>query len=225
MNSSDTLIQQTNLLSRLPYFAALDDAALQSIADSTLSRSYGTGQIVMIEGEPCAGLFVVQSGRVKIIRSSLEGREQIMHFAGPGEAFNDVPVFDGGPNPATVQAMEDCVLLLIERAVMLDLFDRYPQLAQAVVSVLATRCRQLLAMVEDLSLHTVTARLAGLLLDYAQNLDAPTLTRAQMAARLGTVREVISRSLRELEQDQLIRLDGPKIIITDRTKLAQRAKR
>jgi len=179
----------------------------------------------MVEGGPCAGLFIVKSGRVKITRLSLEGREQILHIAGPGESFNDVPVFDGGPNPATVQAMEESTLLVIARSTMQDFFGRYPQLVQAVVTVLAARCRQLVALIEDLSLHTVTARLAGLLLDQAARPDALPLTRAQMAARLGTVREMISRSLRELEQAGFIQLDRARIVIVDRDGLAQRAER
>jgi CRP/FNR family cyclic AMP-dependent transcriptional regulator len=219
------MTERAALLRRLPYFAALDAPTLQVVAAVAVHRTVGAGEIVMLEGEPCAGLFVVQSGRVKITRTSLAGREQILHIAGPGEAFNDVPVFDGGPNPATVQAMADSTLLVIDRATLLALFDRYPHLAQAVVAVLAARCRQLVAMVEDLSLHGVTARLAGLLLDQAAQADAPPLTRAQMAARLGTVREMVSRSLRELEQDDLIRLEGAHIMLVDRAGLERRAER
>jgi CRP/FNR family cyclic AMP-dependent transcriptional regulator len=219
------MTERAALLRRLPYFATLDASMLQAVAASTLRRTVGADEIVMIEGEPCAGLFVVQSGRVKITRTSLAGREQILHIAGPGEAFNDVPVFDGGPNPATVQAMADSTLLVIDRATLLALLDRYPRLAQAVVAVLAARCRQLVAMIEDLSLHSVTARLAGLLLDQAAQADAPALTRAQMAARLGTVREMVSRSLRELEQAGLIRLEGARIVIVDRDGLTRRAER
>lgn len=213
------------LLQRLPYFAGLDDATMQIVAASTVRRAYSAGQIILLEGEACAGLFIVQTGRVKISRSSLEGREQILHLVGPGDSFNDVPIFDGGPNPATAQAMDDSTLLIIERPTMLDLFDRHPRLARAVVQVLAARCRQLVAMVHDISLRPVTARLAGLLLDQAARPDAPPLTRAQMAARLGTVREMISRSLRELEQAGCIKLNGAQIIIVDRDGLKQRADR
>ncbi|MBN1887163.1 MAG: Crp/Fnr family transcriptional regulator [Thermoflexales bacterium] len=217
--------ERVALLRRLPYFAVLDEPILQAIAGEMRCRTCSAGEIVIVEGEPCAGLFIVQTGRLQIVRSSLQGREQILHFASPGESFNDVPVFDGGPNPATVQALEDSRLFVIEHPLMLALLDRYPQLARAVVGVLATRCRQLVALVQDLSLHTVTVRLAGLLLDQAEHPDPPTLTRAQMAARLGTVREMISRSLRELEQEGLIRLDGPRIVIIDRVGLACRAQR
>ncbi len=215
--------ERIGLLRRLPYFASLDEATLQAIAACALRRTYRAGEVVLLAGEPCAGLFVVQSGRLKIIRTSLEGREQIVHFAGPGESFNDVPVFDGGPNPATVLAIEDSAVLIIESLTMSDLFDRYPQLARMVVRALAARCRQLIAMIEDLSLRSVTARLAGLLLNQAACPESPMLTRAQMAARLGTVREMISRSLRELERDGLVRLDRSNIVIADRDGLARRA--
>lgn len=222
MNPYD-LTGRITLLRRLPYFAHLDEAALGAVATSTIERTYSAGQVVMLAGEPCTGLFVVRSGRVKITRSSPEGREHILHFAGAGESFNDVPAFDGGPNPATVEALEDSRLLIIERQALLNMIEHYPQLARAVISVLAARCRQLVAMVEDLSLRTVTARLAGLLLEQAARPDAPALTRAQMAARLGTVREMVSRSLKELERNGLIRLDRARIVIVDRDGLARRA--
>ncbi len=211
------------LLRRLPYFATLDEGVVRTAASLVVRRTCEAGEVVMLEGEPCAGLFIVQSGRVKILRLSLEGREQIVHFAGPGESFNEVAVFDGGPNPATVEAIEPAELLVIERSVMWDLFCRYPQLAQSVVAVLAARCRHLLALVESLSLHSVTARLAHLLLEQAARPDAPALTRAQMAARLGTVREMVSRSLKELVSEGLIRLEGARIVIVDREGLARRA--
>ena len=219
------LAERVALLRRLPYFASLAPAVLEGVAALARRRTVNTGEVLFLEGEPCAGLFIVQSGRVKISRMSPEGREHILHFAGPGEAFNDVPVFDGGLNPATVEAISASQLLVIPRSAMLELFERYPQLAQAVVAVLAARCRQLVAQIEDLSLRSVTARLAGLLLDQADQPQAPPLTRAQMAARLGTVREVISRSLRELEAEGYLRLEGPRIVLLDGAGLRRRAGR
>jgi CRP/FNR family cyclic AMP-dependent transcriptional regulator len=107
---------------------------------------------------------------------------------------------------------------------MVSLFDRYPKLAQAVVTILAARCRMLVGMVEDLSLRSVTGRLAKLLLDQAaQGQDAVPLTRQQMAARLGTIREMVSRSLRELEDEGLVQRDGRQIVIADRAALERRA--
>jgi CRP/FNR family transcriptional regulator, cyclic AMP receptor protein len=214
---------KTELLRSIPYFASLDEDALASIAALAARRTYSPGEVIFLEGEPCAGLFIVQAGHVKIYKASPEGREQILTLIGPRDSFNDVAVFDGGPNPASAQAMEAVELLVIERPAMLNLFDRYPKLAQVVVAVLAARARMLVGMVEDLSLRSVAGRLAKLLLDQAlQGSDAIPLTHQQMAARLGTVREMVSRALRELEAEGLLRREGRQIVITDRAALERR---
>ena len=216
--------ERIELLRSLPYFRPLDQDTLTSIATLTVRRVYQPDEVIFLEGEPCAGLFVVHSGHVKIYKVSPEGREQILTIIGPRDSFNDVAVFDGGPNPASAQAMDAIELCVIERPTLQSLFDRYPKLAQAVVAVLAARCRMLVGMVEDLSLKSVAGRLAKLLLDQAaQGQDAVPLTRQQMAARLGTIREMVSRALRELEDEGLVRRDGRQIVITDRAALERRA--
>ena len=215
---------KTELLRSIPYFASLDEDTLASIAATAARHTYSPDEVIFLEGEPCAGLFIVQAGHVKIYTASPEGREQILTLIGPRDSFNDVAVFDGGPNPASAQAMEAVELLVIERPAMLNLFDRYPKLAQAVVAVLARRARMLVGMVEDLSLRSIAGRLAKLLLEQAlQGSDAIPLTHQQMAARLGTVREMVSRALRELEAEGLLRREGRQIVITDRAALERRA--
>ncbi len=214
---------KTELLRSIPYFASLDEDTLVFIVAHAVRRTYSPDEVIFLEGDPCAGLFVVQSGHVKIFTASPEGREQILTIIGPRDSFNDVAVFDGGTNPASAQAMEAVELFVIERSTMLNLFDRYPRLAQAVVAVLAGRARMLVSMVEDLSLRSVTERLAKLLLDQAlQGSDAIPLTRQQMAARLGTIREMVSRALHQLEDEGLVRREGHQIIIADRDALERR---
>lgn len=215
--------ERIELLHSLPYFRSLDAETLASIAALTSRRLYGPNEVIFLEGEPCAGLFIVHTGHVKIYKASPEGREQILHICGPNESFNDVAVFDGGPNPASAQALDAVELCAIERPAMLDLFDRHPKIAQTVIAVLAARARMLVNMVEDLSLRSVTARLAKLLLAQASRHDAVPLTHQQMAARLGTVREMVSRALRELEAEGMVRRQGRQIIITDRAALERRA--
>ena len=215
--------ERITLLRALPYFASLDEDTLAFIVAQAVRRTYSPDEVIFLEGDPCAGLFIVQTGHVKIYAASPEGREQILTITGPRDSFNDVAVFDGGPNPASAQAMETVELLVIERSTMLKLFERYPKLAQAVVAVLAGRARMLVSMVQDLSLRSVTGRLAKLLLDQAlQGGEAVPLTRQQMAARLGTIREMVSRALRQLEDEGLVRREGHEIIITDRAALERR---
>ena len=217
------LQERVSLLRSIPYFASLDEQTLASIAAAVMHRAYAPGEVIFLEGDPCAGLFCLQSGHVNIYKSSPEGREQILHICSPHESFNDVAVFDGASNPASAQAMDAVQVCIIERAAMQSLFDRYPKLAQIVVAVLAARARMLVNIVGDLSLRSVTGRLARLLLDQATRGNAAIpLTHQQMAARLGTVREMISRALRELEAAGLVRREGRQIVITDRAALKRR---
>lgn len=216
------------LLRSIPYFSGLDEATLEALARVAVRRRYDAGQMIFVEGEPCAGLFIVERGRVKIFKLSPGGREQILRIFEAGEGFNDVAVLDGGPNPANVTALEPTSVLIIDRPSMVDLLERSPALSKAVIENLASRARHLVSLVEDLSLRTVVGRLAKLLLEQAaEEVDLEGvprgLTHAQMAARLGTVREVITRSLHKLEDEGIIKIERHRIIILDREALEDKA--
>lgn len=210
----------SSLLRRVPYFCCLPDEVLAALAAVTIERRYGRGQMIFLEGEPCAGLHVVAAGEVKIFKVSPQGREQILHRLGPGNTFNDVAVLDGGPNPASAAAIGDVTLCVILRADIQRLAQAHPPLAWALIENIARRARHLVGIVEDLALRSVKARLARLLLaEAARTSSAGALSRdqmvtqAEMAARLGTVREMIGRALRELADDGLISLDRHRIVI------------
>ncbi len=216
------------LLRSISYFSGLDEATLNALARVAVRRRYDAGQMIFVEGEPCAGLFIVERGRVKIFKLSPGGREQILHIFGAGEGFNDVAILDGGPNPASVMALEPTSVLVIDCPSMVDLLGRYPALSRAVIENLASRARHLVSLVEDLSLRTVVGRLAKLLLEQAsEEVDLERvprgLTHAQMAARLGTVREVITRSLHKLEDEGIIKIERHRITILDRKALEDKA--
>ncbi|MGB5933037.1 MAG: Crp/Fnr family transcriptional regulator [Anaerolineae bacterium] len=216
------------LLRSISYLSGLDEATLKALARVAVRRRYDAGQMIFVEGEPCAGLFIVERGRVKIFKLSPGGREQILHIFGAGEGFNDVAVLDGGPNPVNVMALEPTSVLVIDRPSMVDLLERYPALSRAVIENLASRARHLVSLVEDLSLRTVVGRLAKLLLEQAsEEVDLERvprgLTHAQMAARLGTVREVITRSLHKLEDEGIIKIERHRIVILDREALEVKA--
>jgi len=216
-----------HLLRQVPYFAGLSDDVLAALAAVAVERRHARGQIIFLEGEPCAGLYVVAEGEVKIFKLSPQGREQILHRAGPGSTFNDVAVLDGGPNPASAAALTDTAVCIVTRPDIRRLAQTYPALAWALIESIAHRARHLVAMVEDLSLRSVKARLARLLLaEVRQGVSASEIDRSQMvtqaelAARLGTVREMIGRALRDLADEGLIVFDRHRIVIVDRDRLA-----
>lgn len=215
---------------RVPYFAGLPAEALTVLARAARLQRYARGQVIFIEGEPCAGLYLVATGDVKIFKVSGQGREQILQQLGPGDTFNEVAVLDGGPNPASAAAITDATLYCVPRDEVRCLAQRYPTLAWALIESLARRTRHLVNMIEDLALRSVKARLARLLLAEAERTrGADTLDRsrmvsqADMAARLGTVREMVGRALRDLADEGLIRFDRHRIVIVDRSGLAAAA--
>jgi CRP/FNR family cyclic AMP-dependent transcriptional regulator len=224
--SNDGPDDRTRLLGSVPYFAHLDATTLGAVARGAARRNYDKGEMVFLEGEPCAGLCVVEKGRVRLLRLSVDGREQVVKLLRPGEFFNEVAVLDGGPNPVSAMAATETVLWVIDRATMLRLLEEYPDLASAVIESLASRARHLLALVEDLSLRTVSARLAKLLLvQEGGRGGAPRrLTQQEMAAQVGTVREMVSRVLRRFEEEGLIRFDRHRIVVLDRQGLEREAK-
>jgi CRP-like cAMP-binding protein len=216
-----------DLLRHVPYFAGLTDDLLAELAAAALEKRYPRGQVIFLEGDPCAGLYVVGSGRVKIYQLSLQGREHILHQLGPGDTFNDVPALDGGPNPASAAAVTDTHLWVIPRSDLRRLAHAHPELAWALTESIARRTRHLVAIVEDLALRSVKARLAKLLLAKAEEAAGLSeiqrdqmVSQAEMAAQLGTVREMVGRALRELSDEGLITFDRHRIVITDREGLA-----
>jgi CRP/FNR family transcriptional regulator len=179
-----------------------------------------------VEGEQCTGLCLVQDGWIKIAKLSPDGREQILRVVGPGEVCNEVAVFACHPNPATGIALDRATVWIIEPETIHRLLDEVPGLARAVIQGLAERALHLLTLVEDLSLRTVEARLARVLLERA---TADTLhrhhwaTQTEIAARLGTVPDVLSRALRKLSNEGLVRVSRHQIQVLDREALRVKA--
>ncbi len=217
-----------DVLRRVPYFAEVGEDVLRSLSGQVRERKLEAGELILMEGEPCEGLYVVLSGRVKVFKLSAEGKEQVIRILGPGRTFNDVPVFDDGPNPGSVAALEASAVCLIPKGQMLAMVERYPKVGRAVIRLLASRLRALTLMIEDLSLRGVVARVAKLLLDCARGQQtlvegAPSactrLTQHQIAAMTGSVREVVQRALKALEKDGAIRLERARVVILDITRL------
>jgi CRP/FNR family transcriptional regulator len=214
-------------LTSLPYFAELEPAVQAAIARSAFRARYGREEVVLIEGTPTTGLYVVESGWLKVVKSSPQGREQILRFLGPGEAFNAIGIFADLPNPATVVALEPTTVWVLERDTLLALIDRYPQMAKVIMQSLARRVAHLTVMVEDLSLRSVEARLARYLIEQAET--SATVhrqrwaTQSEMAARLGTVLDVLNRAMHRLADEGMIRVERHQIHILDMDGLRAKA--
>lgn len=211
--------RRRELLRSCVYFARLEPEILDRIALELQPRRLHAGERIFSEGddEGAAALHLVESGIVRVFKVSLEGREQVLRLMHPGETFADVPAFDGGPYPANADALEAAVVYVLPRKSLLALMREYPEIAMGALQVMATRLRHMTGLVEDLSLRRVMARVARLILETE---DSIHLSQSQMAAMVGTAREMVNRSLHTLEDRGVISLEGPSIVVRDRDALA-----
>ena len=215
------MAEQLEFLKSVPYFSGLSLAELESIGKLVFEKTADRAETVLIEGESASNLYFVASGVVKVFKTSTEGKEQILSIVRPGESFNDVPIFDGGPNHVSAQAMGPALLYGIKKQDIEAILRDHPQIALNVIRVLARRVRQLVSLVEDLSFKHVIGRVAKILFEHigGEMGHGPRLTQQEMAAMAGTAREVVGRSLKVLEEEGAIKLDRHRIIITDKETL------
>lgn len=219
-------------LSKIEFFKSLPIEAQNAIINVAIYRQYKAGQVIYLEGEPAEYVYILEKGWVKATRMTHEGREQGLLFLRPVEIFGDIAVFSGTSYPGTVTALEDVDAWLIPSEVLLLLVKQYPSLALAIIQRLSERVLHYIGLVEDLSLRSVEARLASTLLRNAelQN-DHLVVSRREwttldeMAIRLGTVRDVLSRAMKVLEAENLIIVNKQSIQLLDPQRLAERAER
>jgi CRP/FNR family transcriptional regulator len=211
----------TAFLKSIPYFSVMNSAELETIKQSFSEKTLQRGEVILREGEPSDILYFVVAGAVKIFKTSSQGKEQILSIARPGEALNDIPVFDGGANPTNAQTLGPVTLYSINKDKLQSIMQQYPKVALNATRVLAQRMRQLVSLVEDLSFRHVLGRVTKILLSHAGDSDGTKehLTQQEMAAMAGTAREVVARSLKALEEQGHIRLERHRIVITDRKSL------
>ena len=217
------------LLKRLRAFDflhGLDETTLKQLADSATWKVYSPDSVIFWEEDVESNLFYLQYGSLKVLKSSPDGREQVLKFIEEGEIFNEVGVLAKRPNPATAVALEESGIWLIPRHALEDIISSHPQTAMQVIENMADKIIELVTLATDLSLKTVEARFAKLLLEQATD-DVVERRRwtnqSELAARLGTVPDVLSRVIRELTRNKLIEADRREIRILDRRGLMERA--
>jgi len=210
-------------LQRAPLFADLSETEMKFLAQRAVPRQFAPGELIFSEGEPCAGLYVIESGRVRIFKSSPAGREQVLAIDGPGSSVAELPVFDGGNYPASAAAVDDTTLLFVSKQEFHSMCLVHPKVALKVLRVVGKRLRTLVGIIEELSFTTVRSRLITLLLRLARQgnktaagteIQLPA-SNQELAAHIGTVRELVSRNMSRLQAEGLIRIEGRSVVIPD----------
>jgi CRP/FNR family transcriptional regulator len=203
-------------------FSALDRSEVTAFAERAVIRRFSTGELLFSEGEQCAGLYVVASGRVRIFKTSPGGREQVLTVEGPGSSIAELPVFDGGAYPASAAAVEEALLLFVSRNDFRACCLEHPEVALKVLQVVGARLRRLVGIIEELSFTTVRHRLIAWLLREAQtngrSSQAGTVFELQvshqeLATHIGTVRELVSRNIARLQAQGLIQVKGREVTV------------
>jgi CRP/FNR family transcriptional regulator len=219
------------LLKRLQSFdflRGLDTPTLTRLAESAAWKVFAPDAVVFWEGDTESNLYFLQYGSLKVLKSSPDGREQVLRFIRAGEIFNEVGVLAKKPNPVTAVALEESGIWLIPRGALEAILLAHPQTALRIIENMAEKIIGLVTLAADLSLKTVEARFAKLLLDSAEEGDAIERRRwtnqTELASRLGTVPDVLSRVIRELTKAGIIEMDKQQIRILDRAGLSARAK-
>lgn len=208
-----------NTIKDTPYFSGLSESILASVSRYFFAKKAVRGDIIVFEGETAEALYFVVEGVVKVFKTSADGKEQILSIIRPGDSFNDVPVLSGGMNLASAAAMSVAVLNGIKKKDLEAVSKEYPQVALNIINVLSLRVEEMIDLVEDLSFRNVSGRVAKILLENIGNGggERPRLTQQEMAAMIGTAREMVGRSFRSLEEEGAIRIERNRIIITDET--------
>ena len=214
-------------LRRVPLFASLSDAALTRTARTAYIRTYAPGEMIVFEGDPCQAAYFIAEGQVRVYRLSPGGREQVLAQLGPGQAFNTAPHFQPhGVNHATVEALTSVTLYAITSDDLRRLVSESPELALVILQDFAARLDHLTNLVEDLSLRTVRGRLARFLLEHVEEgAVARRWTQEEIAAHLGTVRDMVGRTLRTFASAGLVRMERQRIVLLDREGLEAEVQR
>ncbi len=215
------MTNKIEIIAHIPLFEALEKEHIRELSRIAIEKVYEKGAIIFSEGEECNGFYVIMEGRVSVFKLSPDGREQILHIFEEGEPFGEVPVFSGHNFPASASAMIKSRLLFFPKHDFVGLIERRPLIALKMLGVLSMRLRRFTALIEDLSLREVPARLANYIL-YLSNREDDTsseieldIKKSQLASLLGTIPETLSRILSKMKRQGIIEVEGSKIRILD----------
>jgi CRP-like cAMP-binding protein len=203
------------------FLREVEESVLDELVAHCTEKVHFKNETIFREGDPPVGLIVVREGAVKIFKVGDSGREQILEIEGPGRSVAELPLLDGQPYPASCATVADSVILTVRVREFHRILDKYPALGRTIIASLSQRLRRMVALVQELSLKDVRGRLADLLLQMAGKGDSleMALSHQELAARIGTVREIVTRTLGRMAQEGVIRVEGHTIHILDRERL------
>lgn len=207
------------LISQIPYLTNLPPPQHARLLAEATAHSFSPNTLIFLEGEPALGLWLIETGTVKIHKLSVDGGEYILHLLGQGDSFNDIAALEAGSNPANATTLSETTCWLIPTATIQAILTTTPSAATAAISLLTGRIRRLVTQLEGLALYSVTARLARFLLEQAESPATEGITRVAIAAHLATTPESVSRALRSLEQVGAIAFNRHQIEIIDAQRL------
>lgn len=211
-------MDRRSALRSVEFLSALTDKSITSLADAAYEKTYDKGEVVFNENDPCMGLLIVLKGAVRIYKLDNRGRDLTLGNENPGSSVAELPLFDGGPYPACCEGDDDgTVLMIVPREKFIRIMSDNPEIAEHALKALASRMRRLVQMVEAQALQTVRVRLAAYLLNIASGRIEFNIedTNDTIASKLGTVRDVISRTLGGFRESKIITAQGRKIVILD----------
>jgi CRP/FNR family cyclic AMP-dependent transcriptional regulator len=219
--------QRTDLaavLGKTALLSSLSQPELQLLAARTVRKLFSAGELLFSEGEPCNGLHIIAKGKVRIFKTSVGGREQVLAVNNPGESIAELPVFDSGPYPASAVAIEETEIAFISRRDFHAHCLEHPEVSLKLLAVAGGRLRRLVGIIEELSFTTIRQRLVSVLIKLAQSEGKTTAqgielhlpaSHQELANQLGTVRELISRNLMRLQAEGLLEVDARQIVVKD----------
>ena len=200
-----------------PLFATLPDPVRRELAALAVEKRFGAGETMFYEGDACEGIFVIGEGAVKICKTSPSGREIMLAMESAPSSVAEVPLFDEGDYPATVRTLTPVTAYLIRKEDFQRFCHQHPEVALRVFAILGRRLRQLVGLIESITFGSVRQRLGRLLVEAHESgqMEAAPLTHEELAMRLGTVREVVSRNLARFQAEGMVKMERRQLVITD----------
>ena len=210
----------TTVLKSVAMFATFSPDELRALVPMVTRRSASRGTAIMHEGDAIDALYIVISGRLKVMVGEADGKETILSILGPGEFFGEMGLIDDRPRSASVVAIEPCELLAVARRAFRKCLVESPDLAMAVMRVLVKRLREADRKIGSLAMLDVYGRVARLLLDMAENVNGQRvvtrrLSKQDIAKMIGASREMVSKVMKDLQVSGYIEVQGSTIVLRD----------